>query len=262
MPTVKLHAFGESTGLPLVLLAPFPLDSRVWARIIAHLGDTRVITVDPPGFRGAMADGEPTLEAYAAALLEGLDATEVDRFVVAGNSMGGYVAMLLAEQHADRVGGIALIGTKAGADDDAAQAKRLDSADKAESGTPISELTASMNEGLISPTTRAGDQEAVASLQRWLDQAPPAGFAWGQRAMAARPDRLEALRTLDAPGVVVHGADDSLMGPETQRPMAEALGVEVTTIADAGHLVPLEAPETVAQLVRALVRRATSQAEQ
>lgn len=256
MPTVNLHASGESTGVPLVLLAPFPLDSRVWARCTAQLGRVRVIAVDPPGFAGASAGGEPSLEAYAGALLERLDAAGVDRFVVAGNSMGGYVALVLAEQHADRVAGIALIGTKSSADDDAARAKRLDSADEAESGTPIDKLTASMNEGLISPTTRAGDHQAVASLKQWLDEAPPAGFAWGQRAMAARPDRLQSLRTLDAPGLVLHGTDDSLMGPETQQPMAEALGVEVTTIADAGHLVPLEAPGAVAAALADLCRRA------
>lgn len=240
----------------MVLLAPFPLDARVWQRVLPHLKEIRVLTVDPPGFSGADADSEPSLEAYAEALLDALDAASIDRFVVAGNSMGGYVALALADLYPTRVAGIGLIGTKAAADEDEARQKRLDGAEKAESGDDIAELVAPMHEGLLSPATREEDAEAVAALKQWLAEASPTGFAWGQRAMAARPDRLAVLRDMDTPGVVIHGEDDGMMGAESQQPMADALGVDVTSVPSAGHLVPLEAPEVVAETLIGLWRRA------
>ena len=248
MASVALHRSRDRSDLPLVLLAPFPLDTRVWDRLLQALpGD--VITVEPPGFGGAAADGEPSLEAYADAVAEALTAAGVDRFVVAGNSMGGYAAMALAQRHPQRVAGIGLIGTKATADADEARENRLQMADRADAGTPAAELVGAMREKLIAARTRADDPDAVAALDRWLEEAPTSGIAWAQRAMAARPDRtgtLVDLRSAGVPGLVLHGSDDPLMSSEVQVPMAEALGVQVTTVEGRGHLVPFEAPEATA----------------
>lgn len=255
MTSVKLHMSGEGSGLPLVLLPAFPLDARLWGRVLPRLSGP-VIAVDPPGFGGATATGVPSLETYARALLHVLDAAGVDRFVVAGNSMGGYVAMALADFLPERLAGIVLIGTKASADTEDARTNRLNLARQADDGTPMAELTAPMNESLISATTRGDDPDAVAALRGWLAEAPATGFAWAQRAMAARPDRLEALRALQVPGEVLHGTGDTLMGPETQQPMAEALGVPLTTIMERGHLLPLEAPDEVAAALTEVRRQA------
>lgn len=258
MTSVNLHARGEGPALPLVLLPPFPLDARAWGRVVDRV-DGRVFAVDPPGFGGASATGEPSLDAYAAALLEVLDAAGVDRFVVAGNSMGGYGAMALAESHPERLAGIALLGTKASADTEEARTNRLTAAAKADDGVPMAELTAPMQQALVSESTWASDAGAVEALRGWLAEAPPNGFAWAQRAMAARPDRLSALAALSIPAVVLHGSEDAFMGPETQEPMARALGIDVTTIQGAGHLLPLEAADAVAAALRRLVDQASGE---
>ncbi|MDO5499715.1 MAG: alpha/beta hydrolase [Propionibacteriaceae bacterium] len=110
MTSVNLHRSGEGSGPPLVLLPPFPFDARLWSRVRSLLTGP-VIVVDPPGFGGAEATGTPSLEAYAQVLLEALDHVGVDRFVVAGNSMGGYAALALAALAPQRLAGIILIGT-------------------------------------------------------------------------------------------------------------------------------------------------------
>lgn len=255
MTTVKLHLSGDPGPLPVVLLAPFPLDAQVWDDVRSRL-DVPVVTVDPPGFAGTEVDREPSLETYAGTLLEALDAAGIGRFVVAGNSMGGYAAMALAALHPERLAGIGLLGTKAAADATEARDNRLSMAERAESGVPAAELVGPMLPALISDATRADSPATVDRLKAWLAEAPPAGIAWAQRAMAARPDRIEALRALGVPGLVMHGSADALMGPEVQLPMAEALGVEVDTVADRGHLLPIEAPDRVATALTELWRRA------
>ncbi len=246
MATVTLHPRQEQPSkLPLILLAPFPLDSTVWEDAAQLVGGD-VITVDPPGF-GGDPDDDPSLEGYARALLAALDARGVDRFVVAGNSMGGYAALALAELAPERLAGIGLFGTKASADADEARANRLAMAERAEAGASASELVGPMAEKLIGRSTRQRRPVVATRLDALLAAAPPAGIAWAQRAMAARPDRTNTLRRLRAPGVVVYGVEDPMMPEQEQRVMADAVGLLVEV--PCGHLIPLEMPDAAARIL-------------
>lgn len=250
MSNVALAMNDAPTEKPLVLLAPFPFDSRVWAEVVDHL-DGRAITVDPPGFGGSQALDDASLEAYARGVLAALDEHGVGTFTPVGNSMGGYVAMALAELAPERLAGIGLVGTKASADADEPRQTRLDMAEKAEAGTPASELVGPSIEKVLGAHTRESNPQLVDQVGAWLATAPAAGIAWAQRAMAARPDRLDALRALDVPAVVLHGRDDALMTASDHAALADALGVQVQQL-ECGHLLPLEAPEAVAEALRAL----------
>lgn len=259
MATVLLRALRDdpTAALPLVLLAPFPLDGRAWEKVAAHLTGT-VLVVDPPGF-GGDADGVPSLEGYARAVLDALDAAGVGRFVVAGNSMGGYTAMCLAELAPDRVAGLGLFGTKSTADADAARANRLAMAEAAQAGTPASELLAPLKANLLGASTKAARPKVVAKLDALVGEATASGVAWAQRAMAGRPDRTDVLAELGArgvPAVVVHGAEDALMDAASQEVMADALGVQRIEVQACGHLVPLEAPDVAGAALLALVETA------
>nr|NLI51617.1 alpha/beta hydrolase [Propionibacterium sp.] len=246
MATVILHPHQDQPStLPLVLLSPFPLDSTAWEDAAQLVGGD-VITVDPPGFGGA-TDDEPSLEGYARALLAALDARGVERFVVAGNSMGGYVALALADLAPERLAGIGLFGTKASADADDARANRLAMAERAEGGAAAAELVGPMAEKLIGRSTRRQRPVVASRLDALLAAAPTAGIAWAQRAMAARPDRIDALRRLKAPGVVVHGAEDPMMPEKEQRVMADAVGLLIEV--PCGHLIPLEMPDATARIL-------------
>lgn len=245
MATVIMHPAESGTYLPLVLLAPFPLDSRVWAPVAEMLGGN-VVTVDPPGFGGEI-DGDPSIDGYARAVLAELDARGVERFLVAGNSMGGYVAMALAELAPERIAALGLFGTKASADTDEARAGRIAMAERAEAGAPASELVGPMIDKLIGPSVREHRPDAEATLASWLAEAPASGIAWAQRAMAGRPDRTQALKDLRAPGVVVYGVEDPLMPPAEQRVMAGALGLLIEL--PCGHLVPFELPDAAARIL-------------
>lgn len=242
MATVKLHANDDRSDIPLVLLPPFPFDSRVWDDVLSRLGGD-VITVDPPGFGGEMGEGEPSLEAYADALAKALEERGVERVVIAGNSMGGYAAMAFAEAYPDMVAGIGLFGTKSTADTDEARQGRLDMAAGAEAGKTANQLVGPMIDRLVAPNASGN---VVRDVKQWLAEAPTDGIAWAQRAMAARPDRTEVLRTLDVPAVVVHGPADPMMDAGTHQMMADALGVDVISLPGRGHLLPMEAPDDVA----------------
>lgn len=256
MTTVKLYGPAQRSGVPLVLLAPFPLDARVWDGVRARL-DRNVITVDPPGFGAAIASGVPTLDTYAKAVLAALTVAGVNRFVVAGNSMGGYAALAIAERAPERVAGLGLLGTKSTADSAAAYVNRLTTAERARRGVPASVLLAGMRTTVLSAGAVAERPDIVDTLNEWFADVRGLSVAWAQEAMAARPDRTAVLRQLKVPAVVMRGSLDTFATAADAQHMAEALGVDVITVPDRGHLIGVEAPDQTAAALTDLWTAAT-----
>jgi len=262
MTGLALHRHGpdlEPGGVPLVLLHGFPLDSRMWSTTVELLTDVPVVTVDAPGFGDSdpLIDDEPSLDLYANAVVSTLSDAGIFRAVVAGLSMGGYVALSLAERHPQLLAGIGLLDTKSSADDDAGRAKRLAVADAALSDEG-SAAVAPMVDALLSSATHEDDAELVARVRDWLAQAPPEGIAWAQQAMAARPDRLHVLGALGIPALVLRGEHDALATAQDHAAMADALGVEVVVVPRAGHMPAREDPAATAASLRDLHSRVTA----
>lgn len=259
---LALHRHGPETGLPLVLLHGFPLDSRMWDDVVTRLADLPVVTVDAPGFGGSPApgavavavgrDAEPSLETAADAVAATLRAAGVERAVVAGLSMGGYVLLALAERHRGLLAAVGLLDTKAEADPEEARANRLRVAEEAERAG--ADAVAGMVEAVLGETTLAERPEVVARMRAWLAQAPATGIAWAQRAMAARPTRLSALEDLEVPGLVLRGTEDTLSPQAAAQQMAQTLGggTELVVVPRVGHMSAVEDPDPVAQALRRL----------
>jgi pimeloyl-ACP methyl ester carboxylesterase len=247
-------------GLPVVLLHAFPLERSMWVPVVERLSaaSVPVLNVDLPGLGGSPLpdpDSGPDLDVSADAVVTLLDRHEVARAVVAGVSMGGYVALALARRHPGRLAGLALVDTKAAADTPDARANRERIA-QAVLGDAGARALAPMIDGLLGPTSHRERPELVARVAEGLAAARPEGVAWSQRAMAGRPDATDALRAVRVPVAVLVGAEDSLTPPEQAHALADGLPDAVLSVLScAGHLSPLEAPDAVAGAVLALLLR-------
>lgn len=266
--TLRVHTLrrGAPGRLPLVLLHGFPLDHRMWLDVTDLLpGEPTVLAPDLPGFgaspsgadvAGAVgADLVPSIDTMADGVAASLRGAGVGRAVVVGLSMGGYVAMALAERHPALVAGLGLVDTKSTADDDEARAKRLRVAETVLAEMRV-EAVLGMRTALLGETNRARRPDLSERIERWIrDQGAPA-VAWAQRAMAARPDRTAVLQGWDGPAVVVVGEEDELAPVAAARHMADALAdAELVVVAGAGHMSANESPEPVAAAVAGLLRR-------
>ncbi|MGO1172814.1 MAG: alpha/beta fold hydrolase [Actinomycetaceae bacterium] len=268
MTQLAVHHHGPgSTHPPLVLLHAFPLDSRMYARLLPHLEDASVLTVDLPGFGDSPAPGavlgegaeeEPSLERVASAVLASLDALGVERFVVAGTSLGGYLAMRIAALAPERLAGIGLIDTKASPDTEEARSKREDLATRALGEEGAGAVAGTLG-ALLGGSTKEREPGLVDAVAGWAAEAGGPGIAYAARAMAARPDStadLERLGELEVPALVVRGTEDGLASADDAMDMAEALGTDAMAVEGVGHLAPLEAPTTVGRALRDLVEHA------
>jgi|SRR5690606_7184715 len=242
--------------LPLVLLHAYPLDARMWNAVRGPLSaHTRVITPDQRGmgrspFPESDAASEPSLDDAARDVVALLDRLELDRVVLGGCSMGGYLTMAVLRAAPERVGGLVLVDTKAEADGDEARANRLSVAERAESEGIGGWLADAMVPNLLSDHTRQYQPEVAALVRELIESQQPAGVAWAQRAMAARPDSTDTLRQSDVPALVLVGQQDGLTPPDAARAMVDALpDARLVEIPNAGHLTPLEAPDAVATAI-------------
>lgn len=264
MSDIALHFDTRPEGIPLVLLPAFPLDGRMFRGVRRHLTGW-VITVDPPGFgdsapaRAIAAQlgdsAEPSLETYARGLARALDSVGAERIVLAGVSIGGYTTMAFAELFPERLAGIGLLDTKAEADDLEMKEYRLRMADAMETGDHAGRFLAPLLDHVVSPVTRLERETVFEALAEGFEQAPAAGIAWAQRAMASRPSRLAVLRTLRIPALVLRGVDDSVSTHDQMAEMAGALGTELVEIPQAGHMAAAERPELVARALEDLRER-------
>jgi pimeloyl-ACP methyl ester carboxylesterase len=242
----------------MVLLHAFPLDRSMWHPVAERLAVAGVPTVgvDLPGLgESPLPPGAPDLRVSADAVVALLDRLAVARAVVAGVSMGGYVALGLARRHPARLAGLALIDTKAEADAEPARVnrERIAAAVEGEAGT---RALAPMIDGLLGSTSHAERPELVREVAAALRAARPEGVAWSQRAMAGRPDATAELGGIAVPVAVVVGEEDELAPPPLAQAMAAALPDAVLTVlGHAGHLGPIETPDAVAAALLALLLR-------
>lgn len=233
-----------------LLLHAFPFAGAMWDSVarslrrdghVVHAPDLRGFGACPLGAQA------PDLELMVDDLLPLMGA---DRTIVVGCSMGGYVALALAQRRPDSMAALALVDTKATADGEGARVHRERIAGLAESG---GDWSAGMMDGLLGVTSRATRPDVVQRVENQLADAERASVAWAQRAMARRPDATGTLAALDVPVLVVMGEEDTMSPLTEQHIIAEAAAdSRIVIIPEAGHLSPLEAPNEVAAALAAL----------
>lgn len=243
-----MHYTETGSGTPLVLLHAFPIDSLMWDPVRDRLSEVaRVITPDQCGAgRSPLpGDAEPSMLAVADDVIGLMDELGLERAVVGGCSMGGYVAMAVLRKAPHRVAGLLLMGTRPDADDPDRRATRLAMAERVErDGTGW--LADTVLPGLLAAGTPDVHPDLLEWLRALIGMQPPRGVAWAQRAMATRPDSTDVLRSYEGPALVVVGERDVICPPELATRMAALLPAgELVEVPNSGHLVPLEAPDEV-----------------
>lgn len=243
------------SGPALLLLHAFPLDSRMWtAQIDALSADFRVVAPDMPGFGKSGRPLEaPSLDDWAAQLLDECKTIGVERAVVGGCSMGGYLAFAMLRRSPKFIAGLALIDTRAGVDSQDVRRARYEMVEKARH-EGIGFLTKA--DPPVSPATLSDRPDVVAAARAMTADATAVGVMVWQRALTARKDAHDLLASIDVPTCVVQGADD----PIIPRAEAEEMGSRIRAarfllVPSAGHLPPIEQPDAVTEALRDVLAR-------
>ena len=215
-------AYRESgAGLPVVFLHPTPLDGGYWQPLIENLAGVRAIVSDlrghgrsqlgtlPVGGFAAIPDAEVlTMAQLASDILALLDHLRVPTAVFAGCSIGGYVLLELWRQAPERVRGLAFICSKPQPDTVANIDRRKASIDKVRARASAEQLQSMMQtqiKSLTGTTAIERNPGILAELNAQVTLTPEAVVAV-QAGLAARPDSLQTVATINMPVLAIAGA--------------------------------------------------------
>jgi pimeloyl-ACP methyl ester carboxylesterase len=253
---MSLHHTEAGAGVPLVLLHAFPLSSAMWAGQREGLADLcRVITPDQRGFGGSpLGEEPPSLDRAADDVVALLDRLGVDRVVLGGLSMGGYVAMRFLARYPERVRALVLADTKATADPPEIREKRELQAQRITGAGGRETLSADLLPVIVGRSTTERRPDVLEAVRAFVAVAPLESAAWASRAMAVRPDSLDVLAAADVPALVIVGEEDTLTPVADAEAMVAALPQgRLVQIGAAGHLSAVEDPAAFTAAVREFV---------
>jgi len=235
-------------GWPVVLLHAFPLSADMWRPQLADPPDgCQLIAPDLRGFGGSAGDrpGDPppTMEDYAGDVEGLLNVLEIERAVIGGISMGGYVTFALFRRAPERFSGFVLADTRAGADTpDGRQARRALSALANTDGAPG--VADQMLPKLLGETTRRERPAVVREARRLIVQNSVAGIDAGIHALMGRPDSTADLAHVSTPTLVIVGEEDVVTPVSESELLQRSIArSRLVVLPQAGHLSSLEAPE-------------------
>jgi pimeloyl-ACP methyl ester carboxylesterase len=200
--------------MKVVLLHAFPLDERMWDPQREALAGYDVVTPNLYDFGGN------SVERWAQAVLDRVD----DDLAAVGASLGGYVALAMARIAPERVRGLLLAGSRAGAD---------------------------------TPERRAAREEGIRTLREegieaWAPSAPAPPppertveeLVRAVESLRDRPDATDVARSFDGPLWIAVGDNDPFLPlDEAREIVANAQNGRLEVFAGAGHFTNMEQPE-------------------
>ncbi|MFF5662955.1 alpha/beta fold hydrolase [Streptomyces griseofuscus] len=244
-------------GRSVVLLHARPTDRSMWAAHLPLLADggVRPIALDLPGHGEALVTDGREVTPWTD-VLDTLTHLGIDRFVLAGNSLGALVALQAAVTAPERVEGLLLVGYRP---HEQPASPRLQAAWEAErAALDTDDLDAAVAVGVEAWTSADATDEVRAHAARMLRGQLTGQLAHGEPSLAEDPlgGETAALRTLRTPALVAVGEHDMPDFFDGGRGLARDLDAgEPVVIPAAGHLAPLEQPAAFCELLLDFVRR-------
>jgi pimeloyl-ACP methyl ester carboxylesterase len=235
---------GESERV-LVLIHAFPLNARMWAPQLALAETTgwRILMPQLRGFDGGQSDPPAgSMDDYAGDVVDLLDALRIERAVIGGLSMGGYVAFALLRNAARYVQGLVLADTRPQADSPEGiegRKRMLQLLD--EKG--VAAVAETMLPNLLGESTRRDRSDVVDRVRQLILSNPPQAVRGAITAMLTRPDSTPLLKTIHCPTLLMVGDEDTLTPRKLSGDMQLKIpGSELAIVTGAGHLSNMEQP--------------------
>jgi 3-oxoadipate enol-lactonase len=241
-------------GRPVLFVHGFPHHRKLWApQVRALSGHSRAIAIDLPGFGESDMPEKFTIDAWADGLSRFLDALDIDRAIIAGLSMGGYVTLAFWRLHRQRVLALVLADTRAGVDTEEGKQKRRETIELARHEGPTA-VARTLLPGMVGKSTREREPAVFAMMRAMLESASVDSIVGASEAMMNRPDATASLATIDVPTLIIAGDEDVLTPPKESRSMHATIpGSRLEIIPGAGHVSNVERPAAFNQVLTEFV---------
>ena len=232
------QALLDNTDLPLVLLGGTLCNARLWQPAIARLNVAATVCVTLAGAGSAQQASQRLLNVLPP------------RFLLAGFSLGAIVALQMAADAPDRIGGLALLSANPLVDPPENAAPRREAVRTAQAQGITDWLMSTLWPRYVAPE-RLDDRALQAVICRMAQECGIATFEEHTEIAIHRQDNRAALAALACPIAILNGAQDVICTPHHHHLLAASAGNAAWhTVEASGHFIPLEAPDDVAPPLR------------
>jgi pimeloyl-ACP methyl ester carboxylesterase len=239
------------TGYPLVLIHGFGLNRTIWLEMASkYLRNFRVILPDMRGHgESEVPQAAYPMPSMAQDLAHLLDFLGMNKAVICGHSMGGYVTLAFAAKYPERLAGMGLITTRSNADSEEKRQGRYQMVEEVYKRGSIAAA-----ESLAPRLT--DDEKIIRVAHDMIAETSPDGIVGALMGMAERSDRTGLLATIEVPALVVAGEKDQIINLDKAEEMADALpNGKFLALSDAGHMPMMETPEALGEGLNGLIRQ-------
>lgn len=241
-------------GRCVVLLHGYLENQSMWRDFVEYFSEKyRVVTIDllghgqtePLGYLQTMEDNADAVHAVLSHL-------NIRKAIIAGHSMGGYVALAFAERYPATTKAIALINSTAYADSDERKANR-DRAIKCVKQDFTSFVRMSIA-NLFSQDNRERLDSEIEIVKLQALKTPLQGIVASLEGMKIRKDRRFLLESGNLPTLLILGRKDPVLNYDENVAQADYSGVEFVSFAD-GHMSPIENRDELKEILLAFFKK-------
>ncbi len=208
----ELSYFEAGQLTPVILLHGFCESKEIWEPIVPELSKVaRVIAMDLPGFgKNKPLQSPITILDFAERIFDFLVEKQIRKAIVIGHSMGGYIALSLAEKHPDMIAGLALFHSTALADTAEKQAAR-DKTINFLKANGMAAFAIGFAASLFYEERKAELIQVIRQVETIISNTAVSSAIEATAAMRDRADRTETLKNARYPVMFVTGKNDHLI---------------------------------------------------
>ncbi len=242
--TVSYIDEGSTSSPTIIFIHGFPLNKLMWEKQIELLKENyRVIAYDIRG-HGKTDVGNDTfsIELFVNDLLSLMDALKIDKTILCGFSMGGYISLNAIVNYPERFNALILCDTNCAADKPEAKEKRMKAIENIkEKG--LEQYAEESLKKLFAPISFSKHLEEIAIVRKMIMNTSRQSLYRTLHALADRTETCTRVQELKVPVLIIVGKEDELTPPDVALMMHEKIKGSIIHIIDhAGHLSNMENP--------------------
>jgi len=229
----------------VIFLHGFPFSHEMWSQqidLVSRKFHTTAYDIRGHGFTD-VGDGQYTIEGHVDDLIALLDHLKVQKTVIVGLSMGGYITLRALQRNPERFVAAILCDTRSEPDPDGGKLRRFEAiGDVKKNGSQ--QFADTFVKAVFADQSFARHPERVASIRKIIARTPPLSIAGTLLALASRTDTTPGLSAIRIPTLILVGEHDATTPPSASRAMHERIpGSQLVIVPDAAHMSNLENPE-------------------
>jgi pimeloyl-ACP methyl ester carboxylesterase len=250
----KLSVFvsGNTKSRSIIFVHGFPYDHNMWQAQVDNLvTDYLCVSYDIRGLGESQAeDGQFTMESFVDDLEKIMEELKLDRPILCGLSMGGYISLRAIERMQEKFSTLILCDTKSAADDNEGRLKRAAAIKQINSGE-FNSFIESFVLNCFAEKFVIGNNAEYRKVVDRSKRNQPIGVKGCLLAMVSRTDTTESLSKIKIPTLVICGSEDKLSPPDVMKLMADKIpDANFILVEGSGHMTPIENPQEVNKAIK------------